>query len=72
MQELSRLAEGMQVTDIGNVPLGRVGRVLANAFDLVLPDGSRIRVSAEALFTVEHARASLICPGSGIRSYADV
>jgi hypothetical protein len=69
MKELSRLTAGMPVTDVGNIPLGRVARVLANAFDLQLLDGSSIRLSAEALFTVDGSRASVVCGGSRLGWY---
>ena len=59
----------MPVSDIGNVPLGKVARVLADAFDLQLLDGSSVRLTADALYTVDASRASVVCRGSRLGSY---
>lgn len=69
MHELSRLSPGMPVTDIGYLPLGTVAGVLANAFELDLLDGSRVRLSPDVLFTVNSSRATVVCRASHIGPY---
>ena len=70
MNEFARLQSGVRVSDVGNVPLGTVGRVTDRAFELV-PDQGRgpIWLSPEALYIVQEQAATLICARANLAAY---
>ena len=70
MNEFARLQSGARVSDVGNLPLGIVGRVTDQAFEL-LPDQGKgsIWLNPEVLYIVQEQAATLICARTNLSAY---
>ena len=57
MREVERLKPGMQVSDVRYQHAGRVGWIHANKFQLKTPEGKKIVLAEDVLFSVDDLSA---------------
>lgn len=66
---MTRLKRGMNVSDIGNRPVGQIEAVRGRAFALGVGGNERLWLREDVLFSVDDSSATLICPADGIQRY---
>ncbi len=59
---------GMRVLSVAGVGIGEVGRVADDRFEVVA-ESETVWVSAQAVFTVDDRRVTLICTPDGLKRY---
>lgn len=67
--EMARVHPGMRVVDVAGLPVGTVGNVQPERFELRGGDGPSVWLSKDSLFVVSRSLVELICGRARIAQY---